>query len=851
MIRGLELIRDERFKILHSKVSTHLHVPHLFEVCLVETFRSETHTENSMSACASFQDIEKWVQPTSWKDALRRNYPFKCEKIEFPLYKECLKRRLLDDATCKQHVLSMRRFVNMFEPVNPLEKLDLNNIILNVYHCDLFEKLQKLPLCAADYSCTLSMTTAVAHYGVMTRQLLYKKDAKARADIKTVLEDVIKPWSTICNKVRDESEARKYAKDAKLLANYHSRDELKEISRQCYLALKTIHHHVVASEEPVEITKELLFKATANNITVLFTNSSPNRSKEVETLENATVQEFLAEIHRKHLESDKYKTVGKYGKKGWWMHEAHRLATKMYDDIVECAIRAGVVSQADPEREFFFQLHPVKVHTCIRSVCRDLGILDKPLSVTLLRKLHAKMARKRDTSDHPGLQGESAEELFERVAHGNKHRTSVADKYYAVLTPEEDAMLSQHNYLRIMGEPVEFPSFEDWMENGPSLEAVLRRCAQDCEADDQTDAGSDIDEDDDDEKLAAELFGQGDDWMNVDDVRDDEPEDRNDESLEHILALCDIDDDVVQPHDACEEQFGAASVDVDAHGQMKSSVAIQIASSPDTPTKNAARGKTTRQLQKRLSMHKKDKKKEDERQKREKKKMRKAAAMSDDMSEELTASSTAAPVGVVSSTQAVCSTVADVPVSSDETVLCFGGTETTPPLMKANANASTGFAKRRAPKLHIESCRRPAPPTSGASCSSQAPVSPPAPRHTTKENIAMFFGKKAAPAQKASESLSAFDMKVLDALSMKKEQGGNTLSDDEKKFLVKELRSHQGDLNSVPVKHAIEAIIRKGLAMDPPTLEMGILVDDIFYHGVIKRFFKKFSTAAAELAQNS
>ena len=86
---------------------------------------------------------------------------------------------------------------------------------------------------------------------------------------------------------------------------------------------------------------------------------------------------------------------------------------------------------------------------------------------------------------------------------------------------------------------------------------------------------------------------------------------------------------------------------------------------------------------------------------------------------------------------------------------------------------------------------------------------------------------------------------------MKKEQGGNTLSDAEKKFLVKELRSHQGDLNSMPGKHVIEAIMQKGLAMDPPTLEMGILVDDTFYHGVIKRFFIKFSGVAAELAQNS
>ena len=254
-----------------------------------------------------------------------------------------MKGRLLDEKTCAQHVLSMSRFVNMFEPVNSLEQLNIDNIILNVYHCDLFEKLQKLPLLPPDYTCTRSLTTAVAHYAVMTRQVLYKKDDKARAGIKKVLEDIITPWSLICNKVRDESETRKYVKDAKILASYHTRNELKGISRQCYLTLKTIHHHTVTAEKPVQITKELVFKATAYLITVLFTNSSPNRSKEIETLENATVQEFFVEIHRTHLESDKYKTVGKYGKKGWWMHEAHRLATKMYDEIIECAILAGIV----------------------------------------------------------------------------------------------------------------------------------------------------------------------------------------------------------------------------------------------------------------------------------------------------------------------------------------------------------------------------------------------------------------------------------------------------------------------------------------------------------------------------
>lgn len=241
------------------------------------------------SAYTPYEEIDKWQQPASWKHALRRKYPFKCELLELPMFKDYLERRLLDKDTVNQHMLSMSRFVNMFETVDPSEKLDVDNILLNAHHCDLFLELQKLPLCAADYHCTISLTKALAHYAVMAMQVLYKKDDKARAEITKVIDYVITDWSTICNKVRTEGEARKYATDAKMLADYHSRDELKDIARQCYMTLKTIHHNVCEADEKVPPTKELVFKATAHLIGAIFTNSSPNRSKEIQTLDNETV----------------------------------------------------------------------------------------------------------------------------------------------------------------------------------------------------------------------------------------------------------------------------------------------------------------------------------------------------------------------------------------------------------------------------------------------------------------------------------------------------------------------------------------------------------------------------------
>ena len=471
------------------------------------------------------------------------------------------------------------------------------------------------------------------------------------------------------------------------------------------------------------------------------------------------------------------------------MHQAHRTAVTLYDEIITCAIKSGVVSPSDPDREFFFQLHPVRVQTCLRSVSRDFGILHKPLTTNLLRKLHAKMARKRDTSDHPGLQGETAEQLFERVARGNKHLTTVADKFYAVLTPEEDAMLSQHNFLRIMGEPVAFPSVDDWKANGPSLDDILRRCAQDVVADDETAADSDVDEDDDDEKLAADLFGEGDTPMNVDDVYDDdEPEDCNGENLEHILALCDVDCEALGGEAASGETAPAASSSAGAHGPNQSSHAVLISSSPEAPGKNIARGnvgKTVRKLQRRNSMHKHDKKKETEREKREKKKLAKLRKMSDDMS--------------------------DGPVME--------------PAMSSRAASSSAAPVR---KVAVG-------------------------WDTTQKNIDSFFMGKSVPtvpAEVVPESLSVHDTAVLEQMAQKKGKGPNALLDTEKKFLIKELRRHQGDLNRMPPKSVIEPIMLKGLKAVPPQLEMGLDANHDFYYGVIKRFYEKFfkALAATELA---
>lgn len=324
---------------------------------------------------------------------------------------------------------------------------------------------------------------------------------------------------------------------------------------------------------------------------------------------------FLADPSKRYLESDKYKTVGKYGTKGMPIIGGNRTAFQLYAEILEAA--SEVKSTADPDRKYFLQVQPVSIHNLLKSVCRDVGCEDKPLKVNLLRKMFARMARKGDTSDHKGLEGETAEELFRKVARGNKHTGPVADKIYAVLTPEEDAMLSEHNFLRIIGEPVKFPTDDEWKEFGPPLDVITKNRHNEVEEDvPDSDA-----EDDDDDKIAAELFGSGDAYMNVDEVH--EEEDVPDEDLDHILALCE------------DAAFAVQSTATPAKPKRR---VLRAQNSQEGPGASGGKkiplGKKALKLQRRLSVQKATKTQDAEAQKRAKKKLRKGTAASDDMSKE-------------------------------------------------------------------------------------------------------------------------------------------------------------------------------------------------------------------------
>lgn len=233
-------------------------------------------------------DIAAWKQPKSWKDALRNKYPIKVERLVHPMFSEYMVARRHDVATQNQHSLAVARFVNMFEPIKDDEAISVDNILINVYSSDLFEKLQTVELCAPEYSGTRHIISALAHFGVWSRSVLYKNDAKAKELVKDAFDDFVTPWSKICRKAKDDREKQKHQADAKLLNAYHFREDLQNIAWFAYLCLKTIHHELCEKKE-VTANAYLLFKATAYLVAAVYTNSSPNRAKEVYTLESAMV----------------------------------------------------------------------------------------------------------------------------------------------------------------------------------------------------------------------------------------------------------------------------------------------------------------------------------------------------------------------------------------------------------------------------------------------------------------------------------------------------------------------------------------------------------------------------------
>ena len=170
--------------------------------------------------------------------------------------------------------------------------------------------------------------------------------------------------------------------------------------------------------------------------------------------------EFLETKNSECIPFSNYKTTKVYGIGGKWVNAPNRQALGMYREILDIA--PEFVEDDDPQNIYFFQKQTISVCNCLRAASREEKLYPK-LGVNVLRKVVAVWAKLNKTTDN---KGESAEELFAKVARADNHLLFTAEKDYAALTPEEHARLSKHCFFRLMGEPQPFPSFNAWKKKG-------------------------------------------------------------------------------------------------------------------------------------------------------------------------------------------------------------------------------------------------------------------------------------------------------------------------------------------------------------------------------------------------
>ena len=454
------------------------------------------------------KDFAEWTVPEEWRNKHRNNFPFAVDTLHDEDFNKFMEVRNLKKESREKYMIGLARFLATVRPKDG-SKLDRPNILVNIFKSGLFEQLQALPILSDSYSCTRSLVVALGHFAVMSKlRFQAAGDINAAQVVDQVIDGHLKPWSKRCAAAHKEASQRKYMEDALLIAKYHKPDKLKQVALTQYLDLVTIHR-AVCVEKTYLLTPQMLFKATACVITGFYTNAPPGRSMELQTLPRKTADDFLTKVDAEWFDFWNYKTVKVYGKGGKWVNAANRAALSLYRELIDTApeLTAGI----DPKTLFFFQKQTISVATCLRSVSASER-LDPPLRVNLQRKVFAVWAKLNKTTDN---QGESAQDLFAKVARMDKHKSSTADNIYAAITPEEDARLAKHCFLRLMGDPVAFPSLSDWRNRHRTIEEIIARMPNQS---DGTEADEEEEEEDED---FEELAGEGnevddtDDWADV------------------------------------------------------------------------------------------------------------------------------------------------------------------------------------------------------------------------------------------------------------------------------------------------------------------------------------------------
>lgn len=296
----------------------------------------------------------EWSAPEKWKDLLRKPFPLSKSVVRiFDVeFDDFMKVRRLSNDTRELYMQAFSRFCSMFKVVDGSE-LNRQNIILNVFKGDLFQQVTRMPLMSDEYGWTRQMVNALGHFAVMSKlKLQASGDTNGASAIEHFIEGHLKPWSYNCSTAQKIAGQRKYAADAELIAKYHKPAILKKVAVSQYMDLMTIWH-AVCVEKTHQLTPMILFKATSCVVQGFYTNGTPGRSMQIETLPMKTVIDFLAKELAEWFDYDKYKTADTYGRAGFWVCAANREAMRLYYDILQ--MDEDLAKDIEPEELCFFQ----------------------------------------------------------------------------------------------------------------------------------------------------------------------------------------------------------------------------------------------------------------------------------------------------------------------------------------------------------------------------------------------------------------------------------------------------------------------------------------------------------------
>ena len=190
--------------LLYYSVSSCNHIPGY-----ASSIQSQSYFIGSLAAMATPQQVVKvkdmvkaWKKPADWDTVPRRIYPFECDPIpdpglmeEFNIFMASIP---LASNTRKKYATALTRFMMMFETLDG-SPVDFPHLILNILRSELFQSLPELDIMTPEYSSSLAMSVAVAHFAEMQKlRFATEGNDLAMQMIDATIKVHLEPWRKSC-----------------------------------------------------------------------------------------------------------------------------------------------------------------------------------------------------------------------------------------------------------------------------------------------------------------------------------------------------------------------------------------------------------------------------------------------------------------------------------------------------------------------------------------------------------------------------------------------------------------------------------------------------------------------------